>query len=403
MTRRVVIVGGGQAALSFAARARQLDADAAITMIGEEPVAPYQRPPLSKAYLAGEMPLDRLTLRERDWFAEHRVDLRVGERVEGIDRAGGRVVHSGGAEPYDVLFLATGAAARTLPVEIGGSLANVFTMRTLADADALAPRLREGGRLLVVGGGYIGLEAAAVARKFDLDVVLIEAAQRILGRVASPATADYYRDLHRRHGVRVIENTPLVRLVGENGALAGAVMADGEQIAADVAVVGIGVAPRTELAEAAGLAIDNGIAVDERCRTSDPNVLAAGDCASFPHRGARVRLESVPNAIHQAEVAAANAFGEREPYEARPWFWSDQYDVKLQIGGLNTGYERTVTRPGRREGSQSVWYYRGEQLLAVDAMNDAPAYMMGRRIVEAGGALPPEAAADPSVNLKQFA
>ena len=400
---RIVIVGGGQAALSFAARARLLDERVTITMLGEEPVTPYQRPPLSKAYLAGDMPIDRLMLRGASWFADHDITFRPGVRAEGIERKDARVRTSDGLEPYDALFLATGAAARTLSPEIGGSLANVFTMRTLADADALAEALRGGGRMLVVGGGYIGLEAAAVARKMGLEVTLIEAAQRILGRVASPATADFYRDLHRRHGVNVIENTALQRLVGEGDRLKGAVMADGQEIAADLAVVGIGISPRTDLAEGVGLATDNGVAVDAHCRSSDPAILAAGDCASFPHRGHRVRLESVPHAIHQAEVAADNLLGEPLPYVAKPWFWSDQYDVKLQIGGLNTGYERTVTRPGRREGSQSVWYYRGDTLLAVDAMNDAPAYMMGRRIVEAGGTLPPAVAADPTANLKDYA
>ena len=399
---RIVVIGGGQAAMSFAARARALNGDVAITMFGEEPTLPYQRPPLSKKYLSGEMPLDRLLLRDHAWFEGHDVECRVG-RVEGIDRVAGRVSVNGATEPYDALFLATGSRARTLPAEIGGDLGNVFTMRTLADADALAPGLRNGGRMVVVGGGYIGLEAAAVARTLGLEVVLIEAAQRILGRVASPMTADYFRDLHRDRGVRVIEDTGLVQLDGRDGVLTGASLADGERIEADVAVVGIGIAPNVEIAEAAGLVIDNGIAVDSHCRTSDPNVLAAGDCASFPFRGERVRLESVPNAIHQAETAADNLLGEPTSYEAKPWFWSDQYDVKLQIGGLNAGYERTVRRPGRREGAQSVWYYRGDTLLAVDAMNDPPAYMMGRKIVEAGGGLPPEAAADPAVNLKGYA
>ena len=401
--KRIVVVGGGQAAMSFVAKARQLDATVAITMLGEEPATPYQRPPLSKAYLAGEMPLERLTLRDASWFEEHDVDFRSGVRVEEIDRDAGRLRFAGGSEAYDALFLATGASARTLPSQVGGDLRNVFTMRTLADADALAPMLRAGARMVVVGGGYIGLEAASVARKIGLEVTVIEAAQRILGRVASPATADYYRDLHRRHGVRVIEHVGLETLLADGGRLTGARLENGEELAADVAVIGIGVAPRVELAQAAGLAVSNGVAVDAHCRTSDPSILSAGDCASFPHRGHRVRLESVPNAIHQAEVAAGNLLGEPESYDAKPWFWSDQYDVKLQIGGLNTGYERTVTRPGRREGAQSVWYYRGDELLAVDAMNDAPAYMMGRRIVEAGGALPPEAAADPAVNLKDYA
>ena len=396
--RRIVVVGAGQAALSFAARARALDGQAAITIVGEEPVAPYQRPPLSKAYLAGELPLDRLMLRDDAWYAEHRIELRCGERVVSIDREAGRIeTDNGDRIAYDALVLATGSRARRLPAELGGDGSNVRVMRTIADADALAPHLRKGARMVVVGGGYIGLEAAAVARRHGVEVVLLEAAQRILGRVAAPVTADYYRALHRAHGVEVREEATLERLTDD-----AALLSDGSSIAADVVVVGIGIAPNGELAEAAGLAVDNGIAVDAHASTSDPAIYAVGDCASFPHRGERVRLESVPHAIHHAETAAANMLGEASAYEAMPWFWSDQYDVKLQIAGLNAGYERTVVRPGRREGAQSVWYYRGDELLAVDAMNDAPAFMTARKLIEAGRGVPPDVAADPETSLRDF-
>ncbi|RMD94567.1 MAG: pyridine nucleotide-disulfide oxidoreductase, partial [Alphaproteobacteria bacterium] len=260
-----------------------------------------------------------------------------------------------------------------------------------------------GRRVLIVGGGYIGLEAAAVARKKELDVTLVEAAPRILARVACAETAAWFAALHRAHEVDLREGVGLERLTGKRGRVTGAVLAGGEAIAADFVIVGIGVAPDMRLAEAAGLAIDNGIAVDEFCRTSDPAIWAAGDCASFPWRGRRVRLESVGNAIDMGEAAAANMLGERELYVAKPWFWSDQYDVKLQIAGLNTGYDRVVTRGEAQAGERapvSFWYYAGAELLAVDAINDPRAYMVGKRLIEAGRSPDPEAVADPGTDLK---
>ena len=398
---RIVIVGGGQAAVSFAAEARRAAPSAGITMLSAEPVHPYQRPPLSKAYLAGTMPLDRLLLRGPEWFDEHEIAFEPGVEVDAIDREKMEVRAGNRAWSYDALFIATGSEPRRLPASVGGELENVFAMRTLADADALAPALRSARSMVVVGGGYIGLEAAAVARSFGVEVVLLEAAQRILGRVACEQTADYFRDLHRRNGVEVIESVALNRLEGEHH-VEGARLDDDRSVTADVAVVGIGIQPRTAIAERADLDCDDGIVVDERCRTSDPCIYAAGDCVRFSFRGQRVRLESVPHAIHQAEVAARNVVGADETYEAKPWFWSDQYDVKLQIAGLNTGFDRTVVRPGRREGAQSVWYYGGDVLLAVDAMNDAPAYMVGRRAIEAGMSPAPEKIADPSVDLRSL-
>lgn len=398
----IVIVGAGQAAASLAAKLRAEGYVAPVTVIGEEPVAPYQRPPLSKAYLLGEMALERLTLRGADWWEAQDITLRTGTRVAAIDRAAKtlRLDAPRGTRPgtavdpaqealirYDQLALCTGAVARRLPAAVGGDLANVFTVRTLADVDAMAPAFRPGARLVVVGGGYVGLEAAAVARKLGLEVTMIEAAPRILVRVASAETAAAVRALHLHHGVTLIEGTGLRRLHGDHTVTA-AELADGRTIPADFVIVGIGVTPATALAEAAGLGVANGILVDDRGRTADPAIWAAGDCAAFPRPdGTRLRLESVGNAIDMAECVAQNMLGANLPYLPKPWFWSDQFDAKLQIAGLSGGHDRVVTR--RAEG-QSFWYFRGPSLIAVDALNDARAYMVGKRLIEAQKPVTPE-------------
>ena len=396
----IVIVGAGQAAASMAARLRAKGHEGAITVIGGETVAPYQRPPLSKAYLLGQMGLDRLLLRGADWWAEQRVALRLGEWVTAIDHAGHAVVTDKGRVPYDALALTLGAAPRHLPAAMGGDLDGVHVVRDLGDVDALAPQMQAGRRLIVIGGGYIGLEAAAVARKLGLEVTLIEAAPRILGRVAAPQTADMIRDLHRHHGVTILEDTAIARLTGQDR-VDGVQLADGRHLPADLVVAGIGVTPRTDLAEAAGLHLDNGIAADELGRSSDPAIWTAGDCASFPHAGGRIRLESVGNAIDMAECVADNMLGAGRVYQARPWFWSDQFDAKLQIAGLGTGYDRIVTRPGDGAHGGSVWYYAGGRLIAVDALNDARAYMIGKRLIEAGKSPDPQAVRE-AANLKEL-
>ncbi|SLN18858.1 Rhodocoxin reductase [Roseivivax jejudonensis] len=395
---RIVVVGAGQAGASLVARLRAKGFDGSLTLVGEEPVPPYQRPPLSKAYLMGEMPAERLYLRPESFYAEQGIELRTGAAVEAIDRAARTVRVGAEALPYDALALTTGSVPRRLPAAIGGDLDGVATVRNLADIDAMAHRFGTGARVLVVGGGYIGLEAAAVAAKRGLDVTLVEAAPRILSRVAAPETSDYFRALHAAHGVRIVEGTGLVRLVG-TGHVTGAELSDGTEIAIDFAVVGVGIAPATALAEAAGLAIDNGIATDALGRTSDPAIWAAGDCASFPHDGGRMRLESVGNAIDQAEAVADNILGAETPYVPKPWFWSDQYDVKLQIAGLGTGADRVVVRPGEN-GATSHWYFRGDDLIAVDAMNDPRAYMVGKRMIEAGRSPDPATVGDPATDLK---
>ena len=393
----VVVIGAGQAGASLVAKLRSEGYEGPITLIGEEPVPPYQRPPLSKKYLLGEMALERLYLRPESYYAEAGIDLRLGVRVTAIDRAARSVVMGAERLGYEHLVLATGSRPRHLPAAIGGDLGGVHVVRTLADVDAMAPGFRPGARVLIVGGGYIGLEAAAVAASRGMQVVLVEMAPRILQRVAAKETSDYFRALHGRHGVDIREGVGLERLLGD-GQVSGARLSDGTELAVDMVIVGVGIVPDTALAEAAGLAIDNGIAVDAQGRTSDPAIWAAGDCASFPHGEGRLRLESVPNAIDMADCVAGNILGRGVDYVPKPWFWSDQYDVKLQITGLSTGYDRIVTRDGGA--AMSFWYYRGDQLLAVDAMNDPRAYMVGKRLIDAGKSADPAVVADAGADLK---
>ncbi|NNF24758.1 MAG: FAD-dependent oxidoreductase [Rhodobacteraceae bacterium] len=395
----IVIIGGGQAGSSLASKLRNLGCDGEITLICGEPVPPYQRPPLSKQYLLGEMEKERLYLRPQSFYDEQNITLMLDTQVSSIDPAA-RSIHANGQDiAYDQLALTTGSDPRMLPDEIGGALKGVFAVRTLADVDAMAAAFTPGKRVLIVGGGYIGLEAAAVASKLGLSVTLIELAPRILQRVACPETSDYFRDLHKGQGVDLREGVGLKRLTGE-AHVDGAELGDGSMLDLDFVVVGVGITPATGLAEAAGLTIDNGIAVDGEGRTSDAHIWAAGDCASFPYKGGRIRLESVQNAIDQAECVAENMLGAGKTYFPQPWFWSDQYDIKLQIAGLSTGYDGIVLRPGTQPGMQSHWYYKGDRLLAVDAMNDTRGYMVGKRLIEAGKSPDRDVIANPETDLK---
>ncbi|MBC6442355.1 MAG: FAD-dependent oxidoreductase [Rhodobacteraceae bacterium] len=396
----VVVVGTGQAGLSCVARLRTAGFEGTITLIGSEPVPPYQRPPLSKAYLLGQMTLDRMYLRPKEFYADNGIEMITGQVVTGIDTAA-RIVTAGEISlPYGDLVLATGSDPIRLPADIGGDKAGIYYVRTLADADAMAPEFAQGRRLLIVGGGYIGLEAAAVGAMKGLRVTLVEAADRILKRVASPETSDFFRARHREHGVTILESSGLAHFTGTDR-VTGAVLADGSETDADFAIVGVGITPGTGLAAAAGCTIENGIRTDEQGRTSVSGIWAAGDCASFPYRGAHIRLESVPNAIDQAEVVAENILGAGKEYVARPWFWSDQYDIKLQIAGLCTGYDRVISRTSDK-GGRSFWYYRGDVLLAVDAANDPRGYMVGKRLIEAGKSPAVQVIADPSVDLRSL-
>ncbi|CVI58701.1 MULTISPECIES: NAD(P)/FAD-dependent oxidoreductase [Agrobacterium] len=401
MTERLVIVGAGQAAFALASKLRALKDERPITIIGSEDAYPYQRPPLSKKYLLGEMSFDRLMFRPEEWYAENNVDMRLSTLVEEIDRAAKTLrMQDGGTLSYDRLVLATGAAPRLLPASIGGDLEGVLTVRDKRDADRLMEEMKPGRRLLVIGGGYIGLEAAAVARKLGLEVTLIEMADRILQRVAAKETADIMRGIHQAHGVSIREKTGLVRLVGMDGRVAAAELSDGSTLDVDFVIVGIGVTPNDRLARESGLDVGNGIVVDDHTRTSDSAIHAVGDCALLPWRGQHVRLESVQNAVDQAEAAAAVLTGAATGYDPKPWFWSDQYDAKLQIAGFNLGYDETMLRQGAREGSWSVWYFRDGRFVAVDAVNDAKAYVAGKKLLDTGAEPDRAILADASADLK---
>ena len=393
----VVVVGAGQAGSSCVAKLRNSGFEGQITLIGEEPVPPYQRPPLSKAYLLGDMALKRMFLRPETFYSENNIELRMSTRVDAINASEQTILIGDETLHYDDLVLTTGSTPNRLPGSIGGALDGVFVVRDLADVDAMAARFVEGAKVLIVGGGYIGLEAASVASKLGLQVTLVEMAERILQRVAAPETSNHFRELHSSHGVDLREGIGLDCLLGEDE-VEGARLTDGTELDVDFVIVGVGIAPASGLAIAAELIIENGIKVDAHGRTSDPHIWAAGDCASFPYRDTRIRLESVPNAIDQAEVVAENIMGAVKDYVAKPWFWSEQYDVKLQIAGLNTGYDRVVTR--RTGDAVSFWYYAGATLLAVDAANDPRGYMIGKRLIEAGKSPSPDVIADPGTDMK---
>ncbi len=298
---------------------------------------------------------------------------------------------------YDQLALTTGSNPRHLPASIGGALNGVHVVRSLDDVDAMGADMAPGKRALIVGGGYIGLEAAAVASKMGLQVTVIEMADRILQRVAAPETSGFFRKLHKQHGVDIREGVGLDRLLGETH-VSGARLTDGSQMDVDMVIVGVGITPGDALATDAGLTINNGIETDAHGRTSDPSIWAAGDCASFPWQGGRIRLESVQNAIDQSELVAENIMGTDKEYVPMPWFWSDQYDVKLQIAGLNTGYDKIAVRHVDNE--VSYWYYKGDKLLAVDAMNDPRCFMIGKRLIAAGKSPSADVVSNPDTDMK---
>jgi len=395
----IIVVGAGQAGASMVAKLRSAGFEGELTLIGAEPVPPYQRPPLSKKYLLGEMPAERLYLRPEQFYRDQNIALRLGQEITAIDRDKRILILGGETLNYDQLALTTGSVPRRLPAAIGGGLSGVHVVRDLRDVDAMAPKFVTAKRVLIVGGGYIGLEAAAVAANKGLKVTLVEMADRILQRVAAPETSNLFRSLHQSHGVDLREGVGLEQILGDP-AVTGATLTDGTTLELDFIIAGVGVTPATSLAQAAGLAIDNGIKTDALGQTSDPHIWAAGDCASLPYHGGRIRLESVQNAIDQAETVAENILGAAHPYCPMPWFWSDQYDVKLQIAGLNTGYDRVITRTGEKPGAISFWYYHTTTLLAVDAANDPRAYMIGKRLIAAGISPAPATIADSQTDLK---
>lgn len=404
---RIVIVGAGHAGGSVAALLRQYGFDGEVVLIGEEPVAPYQRPPLSKALLKGEGEEEDLLLRPADFYVEQNIELRLGQTVTAIDRAGKTVtLADGGVVSYDTLILATGSTARKLAVP-GAELANVLELRTLADGRKLRAAIQPGARLVVVGGGYVGLEVAASARALGAEVVVVEREARLLARVASEVLADFMHDAHARHGVTLLTGRTVTAFeAGDDGAVGGVTLDDGQSLPADLVIVGVGGVACEGLGAAAGLTCDGGVVVDETARTSDPDIYALGDMTRRPvpvHDGRVVRLESVPNALEQAKQAAAAIMGRSPPVPEVPWFWSDQYDLKLQIAGLADGADRMVVRTVAQGAGLAVFHLAGERLLCVEAIN-APAEFMGGRLL-IGKATPVDAdkLADPSVSMKAVA
>jgi len=381
MRRGTVIVGAGQAGDATAFRLRALGYEAPITIVGDEHVAPYQRPPLSKKQLLSDAAPP--FLKAAGAYADNRIALQTGVRASAIDRNAQTLrLADGSSLAYDALVLAAGSRPRLLPESAGGKLGGVRVLRTLHDAECLARDLKRANRLLVIGGGYIGLEVAATARAAGLEVVVIEQSTRIMQRVAGEEISSHFRELHRRHGVAILEGRRLEALIDANGYVTGARLDDGSIVDADLVLAGIGSIPNAELAEQAGLPVADGVLVDAFGRTSDAAVYAAGDCASIPWRDGRLRLESVQNAEGMAKAVAGAIAGQPAAYAPVPWFWSDQYDVKLQIAGISRGYDTVVMRRGVREGSCSAWYFKGGEFLAVDAVNDAAAFLAGRKMLE---------------------
>jgi 3-phenylpropionate/trans-cinnamate dioxygenase ferredoxin reductase subunit len=399
---RIVIIGAGQAAAQAVATLSSEGFAGNVIVIGDERYPPYQRPPLSKAYMAGDFVRERLFLKPESFYAESNCELRLGITAQAIDRGAKTVALSDGSTiVYDRLLLATGARVRPLPVP-GADLPGVYYLRGIDDSDALQRHLVPGAKLAVVGGGYIGLEIAAVARKYGLEVTVIEAMDRLMARTASPHISGFYKDLHESHGVTIRLNAAAASCEGT--ARAEAVATSAGRVPADFIVAGIGVMPNCELAAEAGLACENGITVDEFGRTSDPDIFAAGDCTCHPSfDGERVRLESVQNAIDQAKHAALAMMGKPAPYREVPWFWSDQYDIKLQIAGLVRGGDVAVLRGNPAARKFSVFHLRDGVVAGVEAVNAAPDYIVGRKLIAARTRVAPERLADVTIPAKQLA
>jgi len=403
--RSTVIVGAGHAGVQAAASLREEGADDAIVLISGEAELPYQRPPLSKAFLKGEMDLAGLPLRAEWFYRGHDIDLRLGVQALRIDLSAKRVeLSSGGAAPFDHLVLATGARPR--PLEIPGvDLGGVLGLRTMVDAQAIRERLGPGRRVVVIGAGFIGLEIAATALALGGEVTIVEIADRPLGRAVSPLTSTFFLHAHEAFGAKFRFGVGVAAIEGSAGEAETVVLSNGERLRADVVIVGVGVFAEDRLARVAGLACANGVVVDGRLLASDPAVSAIGDCAQFPHPslGVPLRLESVQNATDQARCVARRLTGKAETYAALPWFWSDQGDLKLQIAGLSLGVDRWVLRGDPKSRAFAAFGFRGRALAAVETVNRGGDHMAARRIIAGALPLTPDEAGDPQFDLRKLA
>lgn len=396
----MVIVGAGHAAGQAAASLRQEKYAGEIIIVGQEPHIPYQRPPLSKQYLAGEQGIERVYLRPEKFYTEKNITLKLSTRVESIN-AGAKTISTDKGETieYEKLLITTGSRPRILDIP-GTDLTGIHYLRTIDDADTIRAAMTPGKKLLIVGGGYVGLEVAAVGVSSGLEVHVLEMEERILQRVTTPEMSKYYHDLHTARGVHVHTSTMVSGFTGA-GRLGG-VTCDTGSFEADLAIVGIGIIPNVELAQAAGIACDNGILVDEHCTTSDPNIYAAGDCTNHPNPllDRRLRLESVPNAMEQARVAATNLCGGDKVYAAIPWFWSDQYELKLQMVGFSADGDSQVVRGDKTNDKFAVFYLKDGVLVATDAVNSPKEFMICKRLI--GKKVDAAMLADPNADLKSL-
>jgi 3-phenylpropionate/trans-cinnamate dioxygenase ferredoxin reductase subunit len=400
----IVIVGASHAGAQLADSLRREGWEGGIVLIGEEADPPYHRPPLSKEFLSGKLDEDRLPIRDASFYAERRIDTLFGRRVAAIDRSAREVAFADGARiAYSGLALTTGARPRTLGVP-GEKLTGVFVLRTVADVRAIRAHVERAERAVVVGGGFIGLECAASLRGMGKQVMVLEARERLMPRVMPPAMSSFFLRLHADHGVSILCDSVVREIAGEAGRVTAVVCGDGTAIPADLVIVGVGVAPNDELAQECGLACGNGILVDEHARTSDHSIVAAGDVALHPNRffGGSVRLESVQNATDQARVAAATLAGRDAIYDAVPWFWSDQYEVKLQMVGTSQGHHHAVTRGDVAARRFSTFYFRDGRLTGTDSVSDPLSHMAARKLLASGAPLTPEQAADASVDLRKL-
>ncbi len=399
----IVIIGAGHAAGQAVASLRQEKYEGDIVLIGDESHVPYQRPPLSKQYLSGEHGLDKVYLRPEKFYADRDITLKLDTRVEAIDTKAHTVTTSSGETiPYSKLLIATGGRPRKLTIP-GSDLAGIHYLRSIADVDAIRAELAPGKRLAIVGGGYIGLEVAAVAVKAAVDVTVLEMEDRILKRVTTEAMSAYYDALHTGRGVKLRTSAKVTGFTGDGRVTA--VNVDGAPpVPADVVIVGIGIIPNVEIAAAAGLTCDNGVVVDDHCRTSDADIYAAGDCTNHPNEllGRRLRLESVPNALDQARVAATNMLGGDAAYAAIPWFWSDQYELKLQMVGFSTDGDTAVVRGDPAANAFATFYLKDGVLVAADAVNSPKEFMACRQMVAKRTRLDPARVADESVSMKEL-
>jgi len=403
LTERIVIAGAGHAAGQLVGSLKQQAYAGEIILIGDEAYLPYQRPPLSKKFLSGDLSAERLYVKPHDFYEDPQIRTCLETRIVRIDRSAKTIkTDDGNSIPYDKLILALGSRVRRLPID-GADLEGVHYLRSIADVEGIREEMRSRNNAVIIGAGYIGLEVAAVIRQLGLDVTVIEMADRVMSRVVSPEVSDFYQTEHSTRGVKLRLSTGTKALVGDVRVNAVETV-DGELIPADFVVIGVGILPNTELASDAGITVEDGIVVDDRCQTNDPDIYAVGDCTSHPNSiyGRRLRLESVHNALEQAKTAVNNICGNETHYSQVPWFWSDQYDLKLQIAGLSTGYDEVVIRGDPADRSFACLYLKDGRLIATDAVNSPREFVQSKALIAARARIDSNTLANTDLQLKDM-